>query len=105
MNGLTGELVEPHATTGTVASYAEGRLEHPECFRTGETLSLLHGDIAPGNALWGREPALIDWEYTRLGDPADEIAYLFDQHALAEPQRQAFWDEYGRSVNTTSALA
>jgi aminoglycoside phosphotransferase (APT) family kinase protein len=137
----TSDLVEPHAPAGTVASYAEGRLQsitstlawardplpaalqaqlrhaadslatrlqasqHTEGFRTGETLALLHGDIGPGNVLWGREPALIDWEYTRLGDPADEIAYLFDQNALAEPQRQAFWDGYRRSVRTPSRLA
>jgi aminoglycoside phosphotransferase (APT) family kinase protein len=63
-------------------------------FRAGESLVLLHGDVAFGNVLWGPEPALIDWEYTRLGDPADEIAYLFDQNALTGPQRQAFWDGY-----------
>jgi hypothetical protein len=49
--------------------------------------------------LWGRDPVLIDWEYTRLGDPADEIAYLFDQNALTEPQRRAFWDGYRQSVS------
>jgi aminoglycoside phosphotransferase (APT) family kinase protein len=78
--------------------------QHAESFRTGEHLALLHGDIAPGNVLWDREPTLIDWEYTRLGDPADEIAYLFDQNALTEPQRQAFWDGYRRSVSTPSRL-
>jgi aminoglycoside phosphotransferase (APT) family kinase protein len=61
--------------------------QHTESFRTGETLALPYGDIGPGNVLWGREPALIDWEYTRLGDPADEIAYLFDQNALAGPAK------------------
>jgi len=74
-------------------------------FTTGETLALLHGDIGPGNVLWGPDPALIDWEYTRLGDPADEIAYLFDQNALTEPQRQAFWDGYRPSVSTQLRLA
>lgn len=34
---------------------------------------------------------LIDWEYTRLGDPADEIAYLFDQNGLDPSRREAFW--------------
>jgi aminoglycoside phosphotransferase (APT) family kinase protein len=65
-----------------------------ECFSTRQTLALLHGDIGPGNVLWSPDPALIDWEYTRLGDPADEIAYLFDQNGLAAPQRQAFWRGY-----------
>ncbi len=65
-----------------------------ESFRTGETLALLHGDIALGNVLWGPDPVLIDWEYARLGDPADEIAYLFDQNGLTAPQRAAFWRGY-----------
>jgi aminoglycoside phosphotransferase (APT) family kinase protein len=79
--------------------------QQAESFNTDENLALLHGDIAPGNVLWGREPTLIDWEYTRLGDPADEIAYLFDQNALTEPQRQTFWDGYRRNVSTPSRLS
>ncbi len=65
-----------------------------ECFRTPEALALLHGDIGPGNVLWSPDPAMIDWEYTRLGDPADEIAYLFDQNGLTAPRREAFWRGY-----------
>jgi aminoglycoside phosphotransferase (APT) family kinase protein len=87
----------------TAASLEASR--HAEGFRTGEALALLHGDIAFGNVLWGQEPVLIDWEYTRLGDPADEIAYLFDQNALSAPQRQAFWDGYRRPGCTQSRLA
>ena len=59
-----------------------------------EPLALLHGDIAEGNVLWGPDPVLIDWEYVRWGDPADEIAYLCDQNVLPEPQRTAFWRGY-----------
>jgi aminoglycoside phosphotransferase (APT) family kinase protein len=76
-----------------------------ECFRTDETLALLHGDIGPGNVLWGSEPALIDWEYTRLGDPADEIAYLFDQNGLTTPRRQAFWDGYQHHTSSQERFA
>jgi aminoglycoside phosphotransferase (APT) family kinase protein len=75
-----------------------------QSFATHEGPSLLHGDIGPGNVLWGAGPVLIDWEYTRLGDPADEIAYLFDQNQLTDPQRQAFWDGYRHGV-TTGRLA
>ena len=74
-------------------------------FSTNESLALLHGDIAPGNVLWGPDPALIDWEYTRLGDPADEIAYLFDQNALGESRRRAFWDGYRHGMSSPSRLA
>lgn len=63
-------------------------------FDTDEPLALLHGDIALGNVIWNDDPVLIDWEYARLGDPADEVAYLFDQNALTPDQRDAFWHGY-----------
>ena len=64
----------------------------------GEGLALLHGDVTPGNVLWSDRPLLIDWEYARLGDPADDVAYIFGQHGLRAPQREAFWSGYGRWV-------
>jgi len=64
----------------------------------GEPLVLLHGDITPGNVLWGKHPVLIDWEYARLGDPADDVAYIFGQHGLSAAQRRAFWSGYRRRV-------
>lgn len=59
-----------------------------------EELVLLHGDVAGGNVIWGAEPVLIDWEYARVGDAADEIAYLFSQNGLTPLQRDAFWEGY-----------
>jgi aminoglycoside phosphotransferase (APT) family kinase protein len=64
----------------------------------GEGLVLLHGDITPGNVLWADRPVLIDWEYARLGDPADDVAYIFGQHGLRAGQRHAFWSGYRRWV-------
>jgi thiamine kinase-like enzyme len=40
---------------------------------------------------------LIDWEYARLGDAADEVAYIFNQNDLAEEQRAAFCRGYAQS--------
>lgn len=74
-------------------------------FSTGEKLALLHGDIALGNVLWSPRPVLIDWEYTRLGDTADEIAYLFDQNGLSAPQRVAFWRGYRERNSNAVHLA
>jgi aminoglycoside phosphotransferase (APT) family kinase protein len=59
-----------------------------------DRLVLLHGDIAGANLLWAPEPVLIDWEYARLGDPADEVAYVFTQNALTDLQQDAFWRGY-----------
>jgi aminoglycoside phosphotransferase (APT) family kinase protein len=75
-----------------------------ECFTTNDALALLHGDPGPGNILWGPNPVLIDWEYARLGDPADEIAYLYDQHGLDTHQRTAFWRGYQRSAGKATGL-
>ncbi|MEY2589652.1 MAG: thiamine kinase [Acidimicrobiaceae bacterium] len=69
-------------------------------FETGERLVLLHGDPGAGNIIWTPQPVLIDWEYARLGDPADEVAYLFGQLGLTTPQRQAFWNGYRMSTDT-----
>jgi aminoglycoside phosphotransferase (APT) family kinase protein len=80
------------------------RARDGESFRTGAPLALLHGDPGPGNILWGPGPVLIDWEYARLGDPADEIAYLFDQNGLSPGQREAFWRGYRAGVSSQAAL-
>jgi aminoglycoside phosphotransferase (APT) family kinase protein len=64
----------------------------------GDALRLLHADISGANLLWVPEPVLIDWEYARLGDPADEIAYLFTQNTLPRPQQDAFWRGYSEGV-------
>lgn len=81
------------------------RLEELEPrFGAGEPLRLLHGDIADGNVLWDHEPVLIDWEYARLGDVADELAYTFDQNLLTGPQRDAFWEGYRRAAPADARL-
>lgn len=67
-----------------------------------DRLVLLHGDIAGANLLWVPEPVLIDWEYARLGDPADEIAYVFTQNALTDLQQQAFWRGYSEPLAPAS---
>lgn len=66
-----------------------------ETFATAEPLALLHGDVAGGNIMWTPDPVLIDWEYARIGDPSDEIAYVFAQHGCTDEQRTAFWRGYG----------
>ncbi len=81
------------------------KVQDARSFRSGGALALLHGDIGPGNILWGPGPVLIDWEYARLGDPADEIAYLFDQNGLSPCQREAFWNGYRQGAGSQALLA
>lgn len=72
---------------------------------TDERPVLLHGDVASGNVIWSPTPVLIDWEYARLGDPADEIAYTFSQNGLDPTQRDAFWNGYRHSIGPHFPLA
>lgn len=72
-------------------------------FRDPGPAALLHGDLGPGNLLWAAEPVLIDWEYARGGDPADELAYLFDQNGLDPQQRHAVWTGY-QAVDSDRSL-
>ncbi|MDQ3547815.1 MAG: aminoglycoside phosphotransferase family protein [Chloroflexota bacterium] len=46
--------------------------------------ALCHGDLSIGNILWnGDAVALIDWEFARDGDPAEDIAYLVAEQAVS----------------------
>ncbi len=41
--------------------------------------ALLHGDLVEANVVWpadGGDPVLVDWEFWRMGDPAEDLAYL-----------------------------
>ena len=46
--------------------------------------ALCHGDLSAGNILWDSDAvALIDWEFARDGDPAEDIAYLVAEQDLS----------------------
>jgi thiamine kinase-like enzyme len=67
-----------------------------------ETLTLLHADVSGANVIWSPHPVLIDWEYARLGDAADDVGYLFTQNDLGEVHRAAFRRGYGAGVSATT---
>lgn len=47
--------------------------------------ALIHGDLSLGNLLWDDDgvPTLIDWEFARDGDPAEDLAYLVAEQGLS----------------------
>ena len=46
-------------------------------------LAFLHGDLVAANVLWPPEgPVLVDWEFARMGDPAEDLAYLAELNEL-----------------------
>ncbi len=66
-----------------------------ELFSSDERLSLVHGDVVGLNVIWrDQKPVLIDWEDTRLAEPAEEIAYTFTENKLDAGRRNAFWEGY-----------
>jgi aminoglycoside phosphotransferase (APT) family kinase protein len=59
-----------------VFRYLSARLRHTE--RPPEVpLVLVHGDAQPGNVLIepGAQPLVIDWEFSRVGDPREDLGY------------------------------
>jgi aminoglycoside phosphotransferase (APT) family kinase protein len=85
-----------------VAAWAEQMTDQLRMTADAGTPVLLHGDVSAGNVLWTPQPVLIDWEYARIGDPADEIGYLFGQNALRPEQREGFWRGYGQALEPAS---
>jgi aminoglycoside phosphotransferase (APT) family kinase protein len=67
--GLTGE---PSPLLEEGAEWL--RCNAPECHHP----TLVHGDPGPGNYLHrdGRLAAVVDWEFTHIGDPDEDWAYL-----------------------------
>jgi sucrose phosphatase-like protein len=69
----------------------------------GETYSLLHGDLNPGNVLWTPDGVrLVDWEDSYYGDRANEVAYIFAINNVSEHFANIFLQEYGK--NSTDAV-
>lgn len=63
----------------------------------------LHGDLSIGNMLWSEEGVgLIDWEYTRVGDPAEELAYVLTEQAVPDAiaaELRRCYEEAGGAVD------
>ena len=79
-----------------------------ERWRTPISVSLLHGDMGTENMVWSEGAVrLVDWEDVRLGDAAEEVAYVLTENALSEDRRAAFWSGYadvrGRGAEAVAA--
>ncbi len=92
---------------------AAAAAEWPGVAQASSLRVLVHGDYWPGNLLWnrGRLVGVVDWEQSRLGDPASDVAtcrgdlsilfgleagneFLRDylQAANVRIERRRFWD-------------
>lgn len=71
------------------------RLSHFEASWRGRTFAQLHGDLSAGNILWAGDAVwLLDWEYARQGDPAEELAYLLTEQELPRERWDVLRDAY-----------
>lgn len=62
----------------------------PEPFR------LLHGDLVEANLVWdGDRPALVDWEFSRMGDAAEDLAYLLEVNGVPAGVAEGVLAGYG----------
>ncbi len=77
----------PRAAAATPPPGPEGG---PDPFR------LLHGDLVEANIVWdGASPALVDWEFSRMGDPAEDLAYLVEVNGVPPTLVAALLRSYG----------
>jgi aminoglycoside phosphotransferase (APT) family kinase protein len=58
----------------------------------------LHGDLVHDNVVWTPAgPRLVDWEFWRMGDPAEDLAYLIELNDLRGEAEAAVLSGYGAS--------
>ncbi len=57
---------------------------------------MLHGDLTEQNILWTPDPVLIDWEFWRMGDPAEDLASLIALNTAPRRVADAILTGYGQ---------
>ena len=114
---LGAVLREVHDVRGApsgVRAYREGRIRDAEAALAGTpdaglprqvaggppaegSLAFLHGDLVAANVLWPPEggPVLVDWEFARMGDPAEDLAYLAELNGLPDATLGAVLEGHG----------
>ena len=80
--------LEPHPVLEWLFGWLRAHVPRPV------RLALVHGDLRPGNFLYegARLTALLDWEMAHIGDPAEDIAWIY--RALWSPARFLPLDDF-----------
>ena len=83
---LWGTILETRTTRPWPLAHYTRAVLH-QCAPTAVARTVLcHGDVGPGNFLHdgGRVTALLDWEFSHLGDPMDDLGWwVFRGHDMA----------------------
>ena len=95
-SGVERRIHEDAAAAFAVATASLERSAKIEHFGQQGSWSLLHGDLVEQNIVWSAngEPRFIDWEDTRIGDPAEELAYIVSEANLSDIQQEHLWRGY-----------
>jgi aminoglycoside phosphotransferase (APT) family kinase protein len=116
--GPTGGLWSWDGPAGSLRAYRSARARDTEALLAGgpeaglaraaaagplggeedaDPFRLLHGDLVELNVVWGPDgPGLVDWEFSRMGDPAEDLAYLIELNRLGAEAAAAVLAGYGR---------
>ena len=94
--GVERQIHEDAAAAFAVATASLERSAKIEHFGQQGSWSLLHDDLVEQNIVWGAdgEPRFIDWEDTRIGDPAEELAYIVSEADLSDFRKEHLWRGY-----------
>lgn len=86
--GFLRHRLEPHPVLAWLLRWLRDHAPRPP------RLSLVHGDLRPGNFLYqGRQvTALLDWEMAHIGDPAEDIGWIY--RTLWSPERFLPLDDF-----------
>lgn len=95
-NSFLKHRMEPHPVLAWIFQWLKSNAPQPS------RVSLVHGDLRPGNFLYqgARVTALLDWEMAHVGDPAEDIAWIYRD--LWSPGRflaiEEFLDDHSRQA-------
>ncbi len=95
-SGVEQRVHEDAASAFTVATASLERSVRIEHLARRGSWSLLHDDLVGQNVVWGAngESRFIDWEDTRIGDPAEELDYIVSEADLSDFQQEHLWHGY-----------
>lgn len=73
----------------------EADLKRESAAFAGVTRSLIHSDPNPENVIWHEKGiTFVDWSGAGIGDPADEISFMFVGNAVSDEFKWVFMEEY-----------